>query len=193
MYYWANPSKSVWVLDEIGKTKPITCGVNDKIFHNEEFITRTRSFITGAITFGDSVLLSTQNEILEPTHQGGLISGSTTDYYIEAMGTLLEIPVYRTHNGKVISIPKNNEISQEIESIAWVEPTVPPSELVENVVNVIRRQTITLDKFILDLHSGLVFGNAGRILFDVIAIALCVLALTGFWMWLPNVKTLTSG
>ena len=44
-------------------------------------------------------------------------------------------------------------------------------------------ETLTLDRVILDLHTGRFFGTAGRIIMDLAAVAMLLLAFTGIRLW----------
>ena len=42
---------------------------------------------------------------------------------------------------------------------------------------------INLERFLLDAHSGRVFGKYGIYVIDVAAILLLILSITGIWLW----------
>jgi len=85
-----------------------------------------------------------------------------------------------------------------LEDIAWLERT----DTTQSNKNVIWSQAssdenpnlkalelayigseITLERFILDLHSGRIFGIVGIIFNDIFALLLISLAMSGFWIW----------
>ena len=44
-------------------------------------------------------------------------------------------------------------------------------------------QQISLERFLLDAHSGRVFGKYGIYIIDAAAVLLMILAITGIWLW----------
>lgn len=48
----------------------------------------------------------------------------------------------------------------------------------------VRSQRLTLERLLLDVHSGRLFGHLGRYVMDGAALAMLALALTGPWLWL---------
>ena len=49
-------------------------------------------------------------------------------------------------------------------------------------------ETLTLDRVILDIHTGRFFGDVGRIAVDLAALALLLLSFTGVCLWLSASK-----
>ena len=49
-------------------------------------------------------------------------------------------------------------------------------------------ETLTLDRVILDIHTGRFFGDAGRIVMDIVALAMLLLSLTGVCLWFGRRK-----
>jgi hypothetical protein len=45
------------------------------------------------------------------------------------------------------------------------------------------KEVLTLDKLILDIHTGRVLGGVGSFIMDIAAILFLVLALSGVYMW----------
>lgn len=44
-------------------------------------------------------------------------------------------------------------------------------------------ESVTWQKFILDVHSGIVVGIPGKLFTDIVAIFLILMVLSGLWMW----------
>ncbi len=49
-------------------------------------------------------------------------------------------------------------------------------------------RTISLQKVVLDLHSGRFFGELGVYIVDAAAVILLLLSLSGFWIWYSRLK-----
>tara|TARA_R110002111_G_scaffold125706_5_gene190115 strand:- start:243 stop:977 length:735 start_codon:yes stop_codon:yes gene_type:complete len=65
------------------------------------------------------------------------------------------------------------EFSQAVQAPAWVP--IPTEMLLGD--------SITWQKFILDLHSGVVIGLPGKLFADLVALLLIGMAISGVWMW----------
>jgi len=68
-------------------------------------------------------------------------------------------------------------------SVQWSQPATPPVELRRRIA---KRQTgdgLTLERVILDLHSGRIAGGFGVLLMDAVAVGMLLLVGMGVWMW----------
>jgi hypothetical protein len=57
-----------------------------------------------------------------------------------------------------------------------------------DVPNNLRSQSITLERFLLDMHAGRFFGRAGPLIMDAVAILFLLSALSGIFLWLKKRK-----
>lgn len=71
----------------------------------------------------------------------------------------------------------------EGDGVRWSAPVAPDSALLEPLRQEYLASILTLERVLLDIHSGRVLGPVGPWLMDAAAILLLVLALTGIWMW----------
>jgi hypothetical protein len=67
--------------------------------------------------------------------------------------------------------------------IRWAAPAEPDAVSLAELRRDYLANILTLERVLLDLHSGRILGSAGPWLVDAAAILLLVLALTGIWMW----------
>lgn len=65
----------------------------------------------------------------------------------------------------------------------WNTPAEAPSDIVERVQTHNLDHRIHWERFLLDLHSGRIFGRYGWLLMDIAAVALILLACSGLWVW----------
>ena len=66
----------------------------------------------------------------------------------------------------------------------WSEHRDLPRSQVEKLRTLNAGHSINHERVVLDLHSGRLFGPWGVYLMDLMAIFMCVLAITGSWLWL---------
>ncbi len=76
---------------------------------------------------------------------------------------------------------------QGIPVYAWKgersQPGVLPTGLEQDLLYLYRGKGLSLERLLLDLHSGRLLGNAGVYIVDVAALLFIFLALSGSWMW----------
>ena len=73
---------------------------------------------------------------------------------------------------------------QDPQSVQWTRPTALDARLSQSLRQHYRGEVLPVERVILDLHSGRIFGSAGPWLFDIAALLLILLALTGTVIWL---------
>lgn len=74
----------------------------------------------------------------------------------------------------------------DVAQVAWNPPAPPPAALWAELQADYRAQVLTWERFMLDLHSGRLFGGWGRVLTDAIGIALILLGLSGLLLWVQR-------
>lgn len=75
---------------------------------------------------------------------------------------------------------------EDVLNIAWASPQQIPVELRERIQQQYLGNGLSMERVLLDLHSGRIFTRAGRGVADAIAILLIALALTGVWTGLKR-------
>ncbi|MBV1932275.1 MAG: PepSY domain-containing protein [Porticoccaceae bacterium] len=72
-------------------------------------------------------------------------------------------------------------------TINWAKTTATPPALSEALGKHFVGEGITVERLLLDIHSGRIVGAWGIYLIDLMAILFVILAVTGFMMWLREV------
>jgi hypothetical protein len=65
----------------------------------------------------------------------------------------------------------------------WAAPGVAPDTLQQAIARHYRGSGPSLERFLLDLHSGRIFGSVGILIYDLLALAIAFLALSGLLLW----------
>mgnify|MGYP001968757247 FL=1 len=66
----------------------------------------------------------------------------------------------------------------------WVAPITTPVEINSAVQAYVRSHEITLERMLLDLHSGRLLGNVGQNIMSFAAVLFILLAISGTIIWL---------
>lgn len=69
------------------------------------------------------------------------------------------------------------------EGVTWAEPVPLPGELAAAVLAHARGNTLTLERVLLDIHSGRIAKRFGAWFMDLVALGLMALVLSGLWIW----------
>lgn len=70
-----------------------------------------------------------------------------------------------------------------VDGADWSRPSTLPAELRRRLERAWRGRGLTLERVLLDLHSGRVLGRFGVWLMDAMAAIFVFLAATGLWIW----------
>jgi len=65
----------------------------------------------------------------------------------------------------------------------WASPEPIPSSLREAITRQYRGDGLSLERVLLDLHSGRIFGSIGVLVYDLLALAIAFLAISGLIFW----------
>ena len=67
--------------------------------------------------------------------------------------------------------------------ISWSKPGDAPTAVVEPIRNYLKGSELSFEQLLLDLHSGRFFGSIGVWVYDLMAIAIASLAISGLVLW----------
>lgn len=68
--------------------------------------------------------------------------------------------------------------------VAWSSASEPTPGEVETLEDLYRGRGLTVERLLLEIHSGRIIAGAGPLLLDVVALGLIVLGLSGLLVWL---------
>tara|TARA_R110002096_G_scaffold48842_14_gene129262 strand:- start:290 stop:778 length:489 start_codon:yes stop_codon:yes gene_type:complete len=148
------------------------------------------SMLAGAVEFNDFLLIALTNTVL-------LIDAD--NQLVETLGTLNGVPANINRIGSTsdqqIHLLANDQIYRLTEALSFQKTTVdeqlhwasqePLSKTTLKAINQrYKSNIISLETFMLDIHSGRFFGAYGVLFFDLIAVILIFLAFTGVIIWI---------
>ena len=160
-------------------------GFSDAIYLDDRLLA-DRGPAVGAVRLGDRLVIGTPRELLVHSVAGELIETLPTSWPIVALGGA---------DGNLVARTPTELMLASLEDLSF-EPLAPQTAvewslrsslgegLAERVNDARRSRVLSFERVILDLHSGRILGEWGVWLFDLVAVALVVLAITGFVLWL---------
>lgn len=143
--------------------------------------------LTGAIELGDLILVALPEGLLLMSTGGELVERITVlpgiSGTIQAIGKIGEIPILNTTAGLYSGNADLTAWRQENDDEAvWSVPGMLPEQIRRQIEQQHRGAGISLERFILDVHSGAVLGKLGKYISDLFAILILLLALSGLWV-----------
>jgi len=169
--------------------------IEDKLYLDKKSINGHFESLAGAIELQNIIIIAVDTQLLLFTADGELIERfneiNGKRVLIGAIGKIAQQPVIQTDDfllsdmdfSKWQSASKN-----EILKISWSYPTRLPNKLRRALEYDYRSNILTLERIMLDLHSGRILGNNGIYLMDAAAIMLILLSLSGSYIWLQQLR-----
>ncbi len=144
--------------------------------------------LVGAVALPSMIIAASRNHLLLFTSEGELI---------EQLGKLDGIPenieaITSDDHGRLLLKSGNAVLAGSVDESTWQSisatpiwptPVTPPMALRENLLEQGAGATLALERVILDLHSGRIFGRWGNYLMDAVALILLFNAISGLIIW----------
>ncbi len=166
-----------------------------QLFFDNTAITNLEQTMHGAVGAEQFIVVALDNEIILLSYQGELIERINTSISfsnIQRLGLKYKRPVIETSD-PMYYIADEHILDWDIianEGIEWTEKTTLTDFEREQLLVAYRGNGLKLERIILDLHSGRIFGQYGIYLMDAAAIAMLWLSLSGLWVWNSRRRTM---
>lgn len=203
---------SPWLLDWYGiKTSQAGPGydvngqhitqVGERIYLDTHALTQVQGQLRGAVRLSDMLVLLVDTRLLLLTPQGEQIDQLSADNGLPgaprqlgthhghlaiqtaqqtwlADDTLIEWQPLRPANAG-----GNTGDESATPSSIWSSPAPLPEVLKARLSQLDTDEGLPLERVVLDLHSGRLFGSVGVWVMDIAALMMAMLALSGIWIW----------
>jgi hypothetical protein len=194
-----NYLSNAWLLEYYGiKPNPITTyqlgnqtvsHAGETIYLSGKPIDTHATDLHGAITITDEIIIATSNSILICDHAGSIIDEITKQDGLQEVP--LGIAISNQGTAVIRGVNTYWERNQHLTNWnefkgphpKWVAPSITLPTLKHVIETHDMSQQISLERFMLDAHSGRFFGKYGAYVIDAAAILLLTLAITGIWLW----------
>jgi len=164
-----------------------------QLYLGDYAVTQTDKNIIGAVYYHDMIVFAQNDTVFVYTADGNLID-KITGYEgvpsgIQAIGiTDKNQLAVRAANGvfttnKELLFWQNTPLAITI----WSDPDSLPQLLYHSTLERYRGKGLTLERIILDLHSGRLLGDWGIYFTDLIALMMIFLTSSGLWLWMMRI------
>jgi len=185
-------------LDPTGE--PVTFGIGkhkvsqwgNQLFFDTKVITSSEQMLRGAVQSERFIVIALDSELLLLAENGDFIERmptSTSFSNIQRLGVKYARPVIETSEPVYYYMADEHILDWDLiinEEIKWSQPVGLDDTEKKKLGQAYRGKGLTLERVVLDLHSGRILGQFGVYLMDAAAIALLWLSLSGFWVWLQR-------
>lgn len=192
--------RTAWLLDWYGISAPtvrVSFEVNGHwaseagghVYWDDRLLEGLQPPLRGAVSFENGAVIATAEELWwlnpggEMVAKLGKLDGLPSD--IDALAHRDgEIALHTAHGDYV----GDRELltwtpSTTLTRLHWATPAIPSTELLAALARVQRGEGLTLERVLLDLHSGRLFGRFGPYVMDGAALLMLLLVVTGVWHW----------
>ena len=161
----------------------------EQLYLSGKPITENVEKLFGAITQNNQIIIAVTDSLIITDFEGILVDQITN------LDGLIETPlgIALSKDGTTIVRGGTKYWESTDDSVNWHEyhgphpQWVAPSITLPTLRQVIEEhdmsRQISLERFLLDAHSGRFFGKYGVYVIDAAAILLLILAITGIWLW----------
>jgi len=164
-----------------------------QVYLNDQVIASVSEGV-GAVSNGELLIVASNRELLLFDLTGSLVERQPWDRpgatAIDAIGSLASGAVVLRAGGMLWLTDQDmlrwHRLERPHEIAVWSQAGTTPGDLQVAISEQYRGDGPSLERLLLDLHSGRIFGPIGVIIYDLFALALGFLAISGLILWLRS-------
>ncbi|MGB5601056.1 MAG: PepSY domain-containing protein [Gammaproteobacteria bacterium] len=168
--------------------------LDHQVFFNTYPVTTTEQTFRGAVKTAQLIVLAFDSELVLLTTDGEFVERMPTGHGfsdIQRIGIKYQRPVIETAEPHYYMADEHMLDWDVIinDEVSWAQSTTLDPTKMAVLLESFRGRGLTLERVILDLHSGRIFGELGVYVMDAAALALLWLSLSGLWVgWRRSLK-----
>ena len=143
----------------------------------------------GAVQIDDSIIVAIPGEILLLDQRGELIEKLSGAEGVPAgmqqigLSPDNDLVVQAAHGAYLADLDSLNWDEKQVLDANWSESSAITDTLKTTLSKAYRGKGLSIERVLLDIHSGRILGGFGVLLIDAAAVLFLILAITGVWMW----------
>jgi len=162
--------------------------LGDRVYFDNQELPGNGGELRGAVALHDMFIIAREGELILLTPDGNII---------ERIGNAAGLPAglqkIGVQNGTLVLQAAHGSYTTDesfldwhhtdIDDSPWVRPQALPESDYQRLAAQYRGRGLTVERTLLDLHSGRILGDWGVWLMDAAALAMLMLGLSGTWVW----------
>lgn len=191
-----------WLLDWYGMEAPETATshaaddrwvtlLGDRLYLDRQVLAGHFNQFAGAVAYGELLAVAADDEVMILTDDGQLVdklgAESGVPAGFDAIGLRgdgsLVLQARDVLYSTAVDTLEWTRLGENGTDVRWSVPVSLPSAELEVLRSDFRSRMLSMERVLLDLHSGRIVGPWGIFLMDAAAILLLLLAVTGSWLW----------
>ena len=143
----------------------------------------------GAVQIDHSIIVAIPGEILLLDQRGELIEKLSGAEGVPAgmqqigLSPDNDLVVQAAHGAYLADLDSLNWDEKQVLDANWSESSAITDTLKTTLSKAYRGKGLSIERVLLDIHSGRILGGFGVLLIDAAAVLFLILAITGVWMW----------
>jgi hypothetical protein len=192
--------QSPWLLDLYGVGSgppPVAFGAGehyvalsgDRVYFGDRALGERAGALVGAVALPDGIAVALPDRLLLLTSGGDLVEtlraaeGVPADIRRIGVGPDGRLVVDAAAGRLAPDLDTLHWEAVDAAGVAWAEPVPLPAAIAGAITADARAHTLTLERVLLDLHSGRIATRFGAWFMDLVALTLISLVLSGLWIW----------
>lgn len=164
------------------------------IYFNEKEITGASASLTGALIVNNIIVVAGQDTVFLLTDEGEFIERLSGVHgvpdMIERIGldSTGQLVVQAGSSDYTVDDNFLEWEKTEAVNVDWVTKETVSDIMLAKLVNAHRGSGLSMERVMLDIHSGRILGVWGVYLMDAIVVLFLVLSISGVWVWATRKK-----
>jgi len=165
--------------------------IGERLYFDDRELAENIDGLVGAVAVGEHIAVATPTRVLMTTYDGRLIE--QIDARAMLPGEVIELGrlgadiIYRSEAGLYRSDEDALRIAPRAEpsakAIEWSHAVTATSEQLAGLERLYRGRGLSVQRLLLDVHSGRAFARLGPWLMDVVGVTLVAISLFGLLLW----------
>lgn len=162
--------------------------LGERVYFNEQELLGNGGELRGAISLNNVFVIARERELILLTPEG-----ETIEHIGNAGGLPAGLKKMGVENGRLVLQAAHGFYTTddnfldwhhtEVSGNPWIQKQTLPDAIYQQLASQYRGHDLTVERTLLDLHSGRILGNWGVWLMDAAAVAMLLLSCSGAWVW----------
>ncbi len=165
--------------------------IGERLYYDDDELTDGVQGLVGAVSTPSFIAIATPTDVLLVTPDGTLVERIDTEAFLSGEVTAIGVAgaVLLLRSGDYLYEADENLLTfslcleLDVTDVQWPVPSTIPQDQLAILQGLYRGRGLSLERVIVDLHSGKILTRVGPILMDGVGIMLITLSTIGLFLW----------